>query len=284
MKRKMTLGLLCTLALLVACAGALFAQRNRVQVGPETRTMVWNVDEGGARLGVGLQDVNAEKMKDLKLSGEGGAVVTEVEEESAAAKAGLKANDVILDFDGERVRSTAQLRRMVQETPAGRTVPVKISRAGATQTLKVKLEEGYFGGNMREFAFPKVEVPEIQMPDMNFNLFNSGPHLGIAADNLTKQLAENLGVAQGSGVLVLEVMPGSPAEKAGLKAGDCITKVGDEKVESIIDIHRALDRSSGSDEKRDVAVTVVRDHHEQTLTVQLEPSRRRPMPMPRRTT
>lgn len=284
MKRKMTLGSLCAVTLLVACAGALFAQRTRVQVGPETRTMMLNMDGGGARLGVRLEDVNAEKMKELKLSGEGGAVVTEVDSDSAAAKAGLKTNDVILEFDGERVRSMAQLRRMVQETPAGRTVAVSISRAGATQTLKVKLEEGYFGGNMREFAFPKVEVPEIHMPEMNFDFFNGGPRLGISADDLTKQLAENLGVAQGSGVLVLEVMPGTPAEKAGLKAGDCITKVGDEKVESISDLHRALGRSSGSEEKQVVAVTIVRDHHEQTLSVQLEPSHRRPMPMPRRTT
>ncbi|HLY63177.1 MAG TPA: PDZ domain-containing protein [Terriglobia bacterium] len=284
MKRKMTLGLLCALALLVACGGALSAQRTRVQVGPETRTTVWNWDGGGARLGVRLEDVNAEKMKDLKLSSEGGAVVTEVEEDSAAAKAGLKSNDVIMDFDGERVRSTAQLRRMVQETPAGRTVAVKISRAGGAQTLHVKLEEGNFGGNMREFAFPQVEVPEIHMPEMNFDFFNGAPRLGVSADDLTKQLAENLGVAQGSGVLVLEVTPGSPAEKAGLKAGDCITKVGDEKVESVSDLHRALGRNSGSDEKRDVAVTIVRDHHEQTLTVQVEASHRRIMTTPRRTT
>ena len=88
MKRKMTWGLLCALALLMACGGALFAQRNRVLVGPESRTWMMNMDGRGARLGVRLEDVSAEKMKDLKLSGEGGAVVTEV---------GLKAADVDVD-------------------------------------------------------------------------------------------------------------------------------------------------------------------------------------------
>src|SRR5579863_606538 len=98
MKRKMTLGLLCALALMLALGGALFAQRTRVMVGPESRRMLLNMNAGGARLGVRLSDLNSEKMKDLNLSGEDGAVVAEVEEDSAAARAGLKANDVILEF------------------------------------------------------------------------------------------------------------------------------------------------------------------------------------------
>ena len=280
MKRKMTWGLLCALTMLLALGGVLFAQRNRALVRPETRTMIFNTDGGGARLGVVLTDLSAEKMKDLKLSGEDGAVVSEVEDDSPAAKAGLKENDVILQFDGERVRSVAQLRRLVQETPPGRTVAVKISRAGSVQTLNVKLEAGFPGEQMREFEIPRVDVPEIRMPEMNFDFTGGGPRLGITADDLTKQLAQNLGVTQGSGVLVLEVNPGSPAEKAGIKAGDCITKLGDEKVESVPDLHRALGRSSGPDEKQEVSVTIVRDCHEQTVTVQLEP-RHRMMTMPR---
>lgn len=279
MERKMTWALAGALTLLLAGGGALFAQRSRMLVGPETRTMMLNMDGRGARLGVSLTDVTAEKMKELKLSGEDGAVVDEVQEDSAAAKAGFKDNDVILAFDGERVRSVAQLRRMVQETPPGRTVAVKISRAGTLQTLNVKLEAALSGGNMREFEIPRVDVPEIRMPEMNFN-FVRGPRLGISADDLTSQLAENLGVAQGSGVLVLEVHPGSPAEKAGLKAGDCITKVGGDKIESVSDLHRALNRSSSSEDKREVAVTIVRERREQTLSVQLEPSPRS-MTMPR---
>jgi serine protease Do len=283
MKRKMTWGVLCALALLLACGGALFAQRGKATVGPETKTMFFNMEGGGAHLGVKLTNVTAEKMKDLKLSGEDGAVVTEVEDDSAAAKAGLKEDDVILAFDGERVRSTAQLRRMVQETPPGRTVAVKISRAGAVQNLNVKLDAAFSGENMHGFEMPRVEIPEIRMPEMNFD-FMRGPRLGIQVDDLTQQLAENLGVTQGSGVLVLEVNPDSPAEKAGIKAGDCITKLGDEKVESISDLHRALNRGSDSEDKREVKVTVVRDKHEQTLSVQLEQPHRRMMTMPRPTT
>lgn len=283
MKRKLTWGVLCAMALLLACGGALFGQKVRVMAGPETKTMFFNLEGEGAHLGVNIANVTAEKMKDLKLPGLDGAVVTEVEDDSPAAKAGLKADDVILAFDGERVRSTAQLRRMVQETPPGRTVAVKISRAGAVQTLNVKLDAPFSGENMDEFKMPRVEIPEFQMPEMNFD-FVRGPRLGIQADDLTKQLAENLGVTQGSGVLVLEVNPESPAAKAGIKAGDCITRVGEEIVESISDLHRALNRSPESDDKPEVKVTVVRDKHEQILTVQLEQPHRRIKTMPRRTT
>jgi membrane-associated protease RseP (regulator of RpoE activity) len=117
---------------------------------------------------------------------------------------------------------------------------------------------------------------------MNFGFFNEGPRLGISADDLTPQLAEHLGVTQGKGVLVLEVNEGSAAEKAGLKAGDCIVKVGADPVESVSDLHRALGHNSGSDEKQNVALTIVRDKHEQTLSVQLEPSHPRTMTIPRR--
>jgi serine protease Do len=281
MKRKMTWGLLCALTLLLALGGALFAQKNRVVVRPENRTVIFNADGGGARLGVVLTDVSDEKMKDLKLSSEDGAVVTEVEDDSPAAKAGLKENDVVLQFDGERVRSVAQLRRMVQETPPGRTVAIKISRAGNNQTLNVKLGSAFPGEQMHEFEFPQVEVPQIHMPEMNFDFLGGGPRLGITADDLTQQLAQNLGVTQGSGVLVMEVNIGSPAGKAGIRAGDCIVKVNGEKIESVSDLHRALERSSGSEGSNKISVTIVRDHHEQTLSVQLEPPHHT-MSMPRR--
>ena len=98
-----------------------------VQAGSEDPVMGF---VGQPRLGVRISDVTAERLAELKLAGETGVVIEEVEAESPAAKAGLQKNDVILTFAGERVRSAAQLRRLVQETPAGRTVTLEISRGG----------------------------------------------------------------------------------------------------------------------------------------------------------
>jgi membrane-associated protease RseP (regulator of RpoE activity) len=94
-------------------------------------------------------------------------------------------------------------------------------------------------------------------------------------------LANYFGVTQGKGVLVEEVTAGSTAEKAGLKAGDCIVRVGTEKVESVSDLHRALGRNADSDQKREVALTIVRNRHEQAISVEVE-STHHVMPMHRR--
>ena len=282
MKPKFAIGMLSVLAFLLAGGTVQGGQSEGTRVTPRARTMsMWNANEGRAQLGVRLADINAEKARELKLSGEYGAVVTEVEPDSAAAQAGLMAHDVILEFDGERVRSVAQLRRMVQDTPPGRNVAVKVIRAGQTRTLNVKLEEALSGQSFATVVTPKFEVPEINLPNFNFEIFNGGPRLGISADNLTPQLATYFGVSQGNGVLVLEVRAGSAAEKAGLKAGDCVVRVGTEKVGSVSDLHRALARNAGSEQKQEVTLTIVRDRHEQTLSAQLEsPPRMMPMRRP----
>ena len=94
---------------------------------------------GGARLGVVLEDVRADDVARLKLPEERGAVVREVVTGSAADKAGLKEDDVILSYQGERIGSAAQLRRLVRETPGGRRVAIEASRAGAAQRLTATL-------------------------------------------------------------------------------------------------------------------------------------------------
>ncbi|MBZ5563768.1 MAG: PDZ domain-containing protein [Acidobacteriia bacterium] len=221
--------------------------------------------EGQAWLGVTLSDVTAGKARDLKLPGDYGAVVDSVEDNSPAAQAGLLKGDVILAFDGERVRSVAELRRLIRETPAGRTVRVEISRDGRTRTLSAKLESH---NKMYFFSqTPDIHIPEMDLRGFNF-MFHSGPTLGVSGDDLTAQLAQYFGVKQGKGVLVTEVVAGSAAEKAGLKAGDVIIRVGDKPVDSVSQLREALPRDFEGTKK--VNLTIVRDRHEQTLTAELQ--------------
>src|SRR6516164_6794753 len=188
--------------------------------------------------------------------------------DSPAAKAGLKENDVVLEFAGERVRSAAELKRLIRETPPGRSVPVKLSHDGQTRTVNVALEERHWG-----LAGPQVympEIPQIKLPDFHFGF--GTPSLGVSADELTPQLAQYFGVKQGKGVLVREVDSGTPAEKAGLKAGDCIVRVGSKEIGSVGDLQRALadQTRDGADGKRLVELTIVRDRHELTVKAELE--------------
>jgi C-terminal processing protease CtpA/Prc len=223
-----------------------------------------------------LNDVTAEKARDLKLPGEYGALVESVDADSAAAKAGVEKGDVIVEFAGERVRSAAQLRRLIRETPAGRTVSMQVIRDGQARTLSAKLQSRTNGLHIQ---VPEIHIPEIHMPRINpplfdyrgFNFqFGAGRFsLGISGDELTTQLASYFGVKQGKGVLVREVVVGSPAEKAGLKAGDVIVAVDGKSVATVAELRDALEIKSG-EEKRKLNLTIVRDRHEQTVPVELE--------------
>lgn len=227
-------------------------------------------------LGVTLMDVTSDKVRDMKLPGEYGAIVTEVEADSPAAKAGLEKNDVIVEFAGEQVRSVAHLRRLLRETPPQRTISIQFIRAGQTRNSEVVLRARQ-GAPFEGVIAPSIRIPPIppiRIPELNFN-FMSAPRLGISADNLTPQLAEYFGVKQGKGVLVREVMSGSAAEKAGLKAGDCIVRLESTEVGSVDDLRRALATLAEEhpEGKRQVNLTIVRDRHEQTVKAELEPRR-----------
>jgi predicted metalloprotease with PDZ domain len=226
--------------------------------------------DGTAWLGVTLKDVSADKVRDLKLPGEYGALVASVDAESPAAKAGLQKGDVIVEFADERVRSEAQLRRLIHETPAGRTVSLQVIRDGQARALNAKLES-------RNNHFD-IQVPEIRIPPINPQIFDyrgfkfpfgGGPSLGISGDELTTQLAGYFGVKQGKGVLVREVVVGSAAEKAGLKAGDVIVAVDGKSVATVTELRQALEIKPSIQERK-VNLTVVRDRHEQTVPVELE--------------
>ena len=257
-------------------------KENRIKIVSGDRLFV----DGRSWLGVHVSDVNAESARELKLASEYGVVVDEVEEESPAAKAGLQAKDVILSFADERVRSSEQLRRLVRETPAGRSVAVQISRDGQTRTLQVTPEahQAHMAmPGMRMMRPPMAMAPPapptphtapvppgafwVESPDLNFQMFTRGPMLGISGDELTPQLAEYFGVKAGKGVLVREVMAATAADKAGLKAGDVIVKVDGEAVTSLGELRRALRKKR---EGKQVSLTIVRNRAEQNVSVELE--------------
>ena len=269
MNRTIFAGMTLMVALLLACAGV---GRSQEEAEPETALAppdspeVFVFNGGTAHLGVALGEVTSKKAQELKLPAVSGAMVTSVEKESAAAKAGLEKDDVIVEFDGVRVRSSAELRRLIHETPAGRTVAIKVIRDGQEHTLNAELEAPAH----RHFSLttPEIHIPPINVPDFYFSFSPSRPSLGISGDDLTPQLAQFFGVKQGKGVLVREVMVGSVAEKASLKAGDVIAQVDGKMVSSVDELRERLNENF-SDDTRKVNLTIVRDHHEQTVTVEL---------------
>ena len=223
-------------------------------------------------LGVDLRDVTADQAREWKLGENYGALVKSVEPDSPAAKAGLQSGDVIQQFAGEKVHSVAELRRMVGETPPGRTVDIEVRRNGETKTLSAKLgHRNNSMGPLMSRAFAKA-WPDVNLPNSfpnNFSIFMGGPRLGVQVESLNPQLGAYFGVGDGKGVLVKEVEKGSAAEKAGLKAGDCIVKLDSTPISSGEDLHRALtDRQH--EKQQEATLTIVRDRKQQTLSVHIE--------------
>ena len=279
--------LVLVLALVGAGGGVLFGQNvpdpaPTPQVAPEPpeppeSMQAYILNDGAAHLGVTLGDVTAEKAQELKLPAVAGAIVNSVVKESPAAKAGIEKGDAIMEFDGVRVRSSAELRRLIRETPAGRTVEMKIVREGKTRVLSAKLEasSNNFYLNGPDVHLPSINVtPEIRIPPMNFpdsySLFGAAHRatLGIEGDDLTPQLAQYFGVKQGEGVLIAEVTTGGAADKAGLKAGDVIVQVDGKSISGVEELRAALNDNFTGDTRK-VSLTIVRDHHEQTVNADL---------------
>ena len=277
MRRVAVIGMVGA-ALLAACMLTDFV-RAADDVVKEVRRPGRRVDAlrmlgGGGRLGVSLEEVAADDVARLKLAGERGAVVTDVQEGSAAEKAGIKAGDVIVRFGGQDVWSAAQLARLVRETPAGRTVDVEVSRGGSVQKLSVTPAKA---GGMGDFRFElpdfEVELPEMgdlpappvpPIPPVALHFGAGRGRLGLTYEELGEQLARYFKVE--GGLLVTHVVEDGPAAKAGIKAGDVIVRFGGKAVKDGGDLRDALrEAASGSN----ATIGVQREGRAMDLTVTL---------------
>jgi serine protease Do len=231
--------------------------------------------DANSYLGVGVADITTDRLGVLKLKEEHGVEVTMVDQDAPADKAGIKEHDVILTMNGTAIESKTQLQRMIHETPAGRVVTLGVSRDGQALSIKVQLadrrkEYAVLQGKYKDKDFhveipPIPNLPDFDIPNIGVVYVHSSMRSGVMVENLTPQLGDFFGVKSGNGVLVRSVEKGSRAEKAGLRAGDVITRVGEQLIHDTSDFTHALHSlSAGS-----VSVGVIRDKKEQTLTLTL---------------
>jgi len=247
---------------------------------PEGQSYVFYGDEssgGGSYLGVDTRDITTDRLGDLHVKDESGVEITMVDQDAPAGKAGLKAHDVILSINDQKIESVEQLRRVVHEIPPGRSVAIGISRAGQPMTLKAQLAERNvdrsFNFTVPPINIPAIHIPPINMPEIDVPtvvVMHSPHNSGMMVENLTPQLGDFFGVKSGNGVLIRSVERGSRAEQAGFRAGDVIVKVNGSVVSDCSDFTRLL-----RERKQDKAsVTVMRDRKEQNLILTLPEPRR----------
>lgn len=248
---------------------------------PQMHRMVVSLDgDSNGWLGVETQEVTPDTVKNLKLPAERGVVIGKVMPDSPAAKAGLKENDVVTQVNGETVQGAVQFRRIIHEIPAGRRVQLTIWRDGRSQTIEPtlgKAEEGrraWFQAAPRMFTFRMPETPEIpEIPRMEWDgnlTFLGRPRLGIEAEDLNDQLGAYFGAPDGEGILVRSVNADSPAQKAGIKAGDVITSLNGEKLHSVQELREKL---AVAKDASSVKIGLLRNKNALSLAVEIPSSK-----------
>lgn len=235
----------------------------------------------GSRIGVTASELDAAEMERLKLTG--GVFLDSVTPDGPAAKAGMRSQDVVVEFDGERVRSVRQFTRLVRETPATRSVKAVVMRDGKRTELNLTPAEAESLDVAIDADRIRRQVEEMTArirPFEGFEFPSLWPtRLGVSVHELTPDLAGYFGVRDG--VLVASVTADSPAAKSGLKAGDVITSVDGRDINTAADLTRQL-RSRTTD--GDITLGIVRDKKAISVTAKIEaaPERRaRPAREPR---
>ena len=251
-------------------------------------------------LGVDIRDVSQAQMKALKLNDRRGAEIIHVDHDGPAGKLGLCPHDVILQMNGQQIVNQEQLRRMLRETPAGRSVTLIISRDGRQQTMTTDLADRQ---EVERRAWEQhLVVPDPGQLPAQDSATNSGPenapppHVGngfLHSNSLSglgarahrdilgpttvlsasftgaqlevmgPQLADFFGVEGNAGLLVRSVEVNSPAADAGLRAGDVVIRVNQVAVTTGNEWSKTIHQNRG----KSVELVVVRDKHEQTMTL-----------------
>ena len=157
-------------------------------------------------LGVMIQDISPELKEKLNLESRKGALVADVTEDGPADKAGIKRGDVIVSFDGKEIEGMHELPYIVASTPVGKDVVVEVIRKGERKSFDVSL------GKLEE------EQPSRESEDTR-------PELGMMVEELTPEMASRLGLSQATGLVIVNILRGSPAAEAGLRPGDIILEV-----------------------------------------------------------
>ncbi|MGH8010061.1 MAG: PDZ domain-containing protein, partial [Candidatus Binatia bacterium] len=181
-------------------------------------------------LGVSIQSVTPELAKSFGLKEPIGALVAEVTQGGPAEKSGLERGDVIIAFNDTTIKDSHELPALVARTPVGEPAQVTLLRGGKERTLTVKL------GELTDQQAKAAGGEE------------SGGDWGMTVGNVSADIARRFQLDPSQkGVVVTEVTPGSPAEQAGIQAGDVIEEVNRQAIGSVEEFTKATAEAKEKD-------------------------------------
>lgn len=181
-------------------------------------------------LGVVIQRVTPELAKSFGINESEGALVSDVIEDSPASKADIRRGDVIVSFDGHKIKEMDQLPRMVAETEIGRKAKIGFVREGKHQYVDVVI-----GELKDERKEPAETTPEVEK---NF---------GLVVQNISRDIARHLSLRDRKGVIITDIHPGSPAEEADLRPGDIIKEINKRPIKNINDFKDTMKKVNTKD-------------------------------------
>lgn len=212
--------------------------------------------DGEGWIGLYVQNIDRELQRYLDLNERAGVLINDVVSNGPAEKAGLQEEDVIVKFDGKRIRDTDDLTRAVRRTRPGETVEVEIIRDRQSKTLPLRVDDR----RSRYSNYDRRRAPRV-------TTFRERAWLGVNLTEINEDLAPYFFVAKNEGVLILEVEKDSPADKAGLKAGDVILEAADRKVRTVEDVWDILSDYDRGDE---IQIKIKRRSDTRTVKAQLD--------------
>jgi serine protease Do len=177
-------------------------------------------------LGVLLQEISPDLRASLGLRDMTGVLISRVESDTPASRAGIEVGDVVLEFNNQRTDDVARFLIIISDSPIGKPIPVRFNRNGRERTVNVTLTE-------RPSRVAAIEPPVENRP---FNL-------GMQLDTLVGDVARRMNVTTDHGLIVTQVTPNRPAARAGVRPGDVIKEINRTKINTILDYERAIERA-----------------------------------------
>ncbi|MDJ0871800.1 MAG: PDZ domain-containing protein [Gammaproteobacteria bacterium] len=203
-----------------------------------------------AWLGVTVGAASFETLATSQL--EYGVLVADVFPAGPAARAGVRRGDILLELDGRPVYSVERLNWLLRTAPSGRQTSLTYHRDGRTATVDVALDP----------LTPHQAAP----PPWNTGGWLSTSYLGVHLQAMTNELRDVFNAPQGEGVLIVKVMPESPASAARLAVGDVLLRMDRKTIRRVPDVHRVLAFFEPGDT---VKIELIRERQRQTLSVTL---------------
>ncbi len=166
-------------------------------------------------MGVSVQDITEEMAKSLQLKDRRGAIVSEVFKGDPAERAGIRAGDIVTEISGKKIKDTHELLLSIASFHVGDKVSIKVIRDG------------------REMIFQVTVVERKDQPEVAAAKGGAYEQFGLAVEDITPEIARYLGIPKKTGIIVVRVQSGSPADEMGIQPQDIILQVNKTKIASV---------------------------------------------------